>query len=207
MWHAKPAPQCPCLRDHQTLTGNAAEQQRAQWAVCAIIGSRFVLAGLFAFAYGRQPLGWSLAIVALATASDMLDGMLGRRCSVSAMGGYLDAMADMCFVSVAFVLFSREGLYPWWVPALIGAMFVQFVVTSGLREPTYDPVGKYYGVFLFAAVGLTLLWPAMGIRWVMMGLLVAFTGATLVSRIRHLSQRRLPSSDAFSSPATTGRPR
>ena len=52
-------------------------------------------------------------------------------------------------------------------------MFLQFVVTSGLERPLYDPVGKYYGAALFAAVSITLISPNAAIHGaVLMGVVL-----------------------------------
>jgi len=61
-------------------------------------------------------------------------------------------------------------------------MFGQFVLTSRRGRPIYDPVGKYYGVFLFCAVGVTLLLPYAAVRQALLVPILGFTVASLTSR-------------------------
>jgi CDP-diacylglycerol---glycerol-3-phosphate 3-phosphatidyltransferase len=168
----------------------AGARRRDLGVVCAVIGARFVLAGLFWLAFRRDLRVWSLASVILAFGTDVLDGRLSRRYHVSAIGGYLDAIADFFFVLVAFSCFISAKLYPWWILALIGAMFAQFMATSGLREPIYDPVGKYYGVYLYFSAGLTVLWSRPFVYTAILVGLVCLTVAALTSRIVHLYRHR-----------------
>ena len=161
---------------------------RAVRLVRAVMATRVALAGLFWFGWSRGNPGVALASVVLAVLSDLLDGHLARAWSVSDRGGYLDATADLIYVAAAMVLYVERGLYPWWVLALIIAMFGQFVATSGLAAPVYDPVGKYYGIGLYAAVGATLVWPGPVVRALIMTGLVLLSIASLVSRARHLNR-------------------
>lgn len=163
---------------------------RAVWYVRAVMAARVALAGLFWYGWRRGNQGVALASVVLAVLSDLLDGHLARIWSVSERGGYLDATADLIYVTAAMVLYVERGLYPWWVLALIIVMFAQFVATSGLAAPVYDPVGKYYGIGLYVAVGATLLWPNPVVRALIMTGLVLLSAASLVSRARHLNRDR-----------------
>jgi len=165
-------------------------RRRGLYVICAVIAIRFVLAGLFWLAFRRESRGWCLAIVALAFWTDVLDGQLSRKHLVSAIGGYLDAVADFFFVMVAFSCFWAAGIYAWWVLALIAVMFVQFVATSGLKRPTYDPVGKYFGVYLYLSAGLTVLGQQRYIYIIVAAGLLCLTLATVTSRIIHLCKRR-----------------
>jgi CDP-diacylglycerol--glycerol-3-phosphate 3-phosphatidyltransferase/cardiolipin synthase len=151
-----------------------------------VTGLRFLFAGLFWIAYRSGSAIYSVALVTLAFGSDVLDGVLSRKCQVSALGGYLDAIADFFFIIVVYVCFWAVGIYAWWVLALIAAMFAQFVITSGLRRPRYDPVGKYIGVYLYLAAGLTLLWPQRLVYAAVSLGLVALALAALASRAAHL---------------------
>jgi hypothetical protein len=65
---------------------------------------------------------------------------------------------------------------------LIVAMFAQFVLTSSLARPIYDPVGKLYGVFLFAVAGLTVLLRSASAHRALFVLILTFTVASAISR-------------------------
>jgi phosphatidylglycerophosphate synthase len=132
----------------------------------------------FFFAY-RPLQTWTLGLLMVAIVTDLLDGYLARRMKVaSSCGAYWDVTADFLFVLAAFAAFVRHGFYPFWILLLMGAMFVQFLLTSRQGRPVYDPVGKYYGTFLFISIGITLVFPS-GI--VFRVILVSLLGLTLVS--------------------------
>ena len=58
----------------------------------------------------------------------------------------------------------------------------QHSLTSGLRRPIYDPVGKYYGVFLFAAIGVTLALPDFAVCYTVLISILGLTVASVASR-------------------------
>jgi cardiolipin synthase (CMP-forming) len=101
---------------------------------------RFPLAALFPLV--RTP-AWQLAIVALAAASDMADGVLARRFGSSRAGAILDPIADKAFMVVAFVTIARRGLLEWY--ELIGVLLrdvvaiLGFLATVVLRRPVALP--------------------------------------------------------------------
>ena len=82
---------------------------------------------------------------------------------------------------------------------LIVVMFGQFILTSRRARPIYDPVGKYYGVSLFCAVGVTLVMPHAAIRRTVLEVILGFTLASLVSRAMFLlgfTRNRAPGQDS-----------
>jgi len=127
---------------------------------CGITALRIVAAGLLLYALSEGMRPWALTLFLFSCVTDYIDGYLARRLGVcTVLGSYLDATADFLVVLASFTAFVRQGVYPWWTVLVIVSMFLQFIVTSKLGRPIYDPVGKYYGTFLFAAIGVTLLWP------------------------------------------------
>ncbi len=101
---------------------------------------RFPLAALFPLV--RTP-AWQLAIVAVAAATDMADGVLARRFGSSRAGAILDPIADKTFMVVAFVTIARRGLLEWY--ELIGVLLrdvvaiLGFLATAVLRRPVAVP--------------------------------------------------------------------
>lgn len=90
-----------------------------------------------------RPPAWQLAIVALAAASDVLDGALARRFGGSRVGAVLDPVADKAFVAAAFVTVARRGMLEWYelggvllrdILAVLG-----FLGTWVLRRPVALP--------------------------------------------------------------------
>jgi phosphatidylglycerophosphate synthase len=97
-----------------------------------------------------------------AFSSDILDGFLAKKfktISSSFLEAYSDPIADFVLVLMAFSAFTLKEIYPSWILILLVFMFLFFIITSNRQKPLYDPVGKYYGMFLIAAIGITLLFP------------------------------------------------
>lgn len=56
-----------------------------------------------------HPVAWRVLILALAAASDLLDGWLARRFGVSRLGAVLDPVTDKIFMLTAFTLLALSG--------------------------------------------------------------------------------------------------
>jgi len=118
-----------------------------------------------------------------ACVTDVLDGHLARRLGVfSSIGAYLDVTADFLLVLTMFSAFAIKGIYPFWTLLLIGSMFLHFIITSTLKRPLYDPVGRYYGTFLFAAIGATLAFPELAVYHAILIGILGLTVASVASR-------------------------
>jgi CDP-diacylglycerol--glycerol-3-phosphate 3-phosphatidyltransferase/cardiolipin synthase len=138
---------------------------------------------LFLYTFLNNLTMWTLGIFLFACLTDALDGHLARRLGASQyLGPYFDATADFLLALAAFSAFVIKGVYPFWTLLLIGAMFLQFILTSGVRRPIYDPVGKYYGVFLFAAIGVTLALPDFAVCYTLLVSILGLTVASVASR-------------------------
>jgi len=98
---------------------------------------RIVLIPVFAIVF-FLPLGWANAVAAalfgLAALTDWLDGWLARRLGqVSALGAFLDPVADKLMVAVVLVLLVQAHPTPWLaVPAAI--IIGREITISALRE-------------------------------------------------------------------------
>jgi len=72
----------------------------------------------------------ALALMAVAGASDAVDGWLARRMSsVSRFGATLDPLADKILVGVLFIVLAVRGVLPLWVVAV--AVGRDFVILAG----------------------------------------------------------------------------
>ena len=80
-------------------------------AADAVTAARLPLAVLFPLVSSPA---WQLAIVAVAAASDVLDGALARRFGASRVGAVLDPISDKVFMAVAFVTAASHGLLTWY---------------------------------------------------------------------------------------------
>lgn len=162
------------------------------WAfiLSGVIAARVASAALFLYTFINDLKTWTIPLFLFACFTDALDGYLARRLGVSpSLGVYFDATADFLLVLASFSAFVTKGIYPFWTLLLIGSMFTQFILTSGLRRPLYDPVGKYYGAFLFAAIGFTLIFPKPTVYTAVLVSILGFTVVSMVSRSVFLRSR------------------
>ena len=125
---------------------------------------------------------WAIGIFLLAILTDAFDGYSARKLGVASdYGAYFDIIADFILVLVAFLTFVIIGIYPYWLLFLIILVFLQFILTSKLNVLVYDPVGKYYGAFLFAIILITLISPSTFYNPLLVATII-FTIISLISR-------------------------
>jgi phosphatidylglycerophosphate synthase len=105
------------------------------------------------------------------------------------LGAKFNASVDFVFTTGVFLYLVIQGLYPAWILGLVVFMFVQFIVTSSFYRALYDPFGKYYGGFLYGAIGLTILPLGAALIGVIALLLADITGVSLISRLIYLVHR------------------
>ena len=77
---------------------------------------------------------WASLLFAAAAVTDWLDGYLARKLDqTSALGAFLDPVADKLIVSVALVLLVEHFAHPWLtIPAMV--IVGREIVISALRE-------------------------------------------------------------------------
>lgn len=132
----------------------------------------------------------SIIIFIIALFTDCLDGFIARKLKVTSnYGAYLDTIADFILIFSIFLAFVIAGLYPYWILILIIFMFLQFILTSGIKKPIYDPIGKYYGAFLFASAGVTLILPLFYINEILILLIVMISFISLLTRFYSLYKK------------------
>jgi phosphatidylglycerophosphate synthase len=168
-------------------------QSRWGWLLSVLVVVRAGCAVVVFFGLIEDLKLLATCVFALACVTDLLDGQIAKRTSVSPpLGGYADPAADFLLVLGAFSAFVVKDVYPIWTVVVIVLMFLQFVLTSGRQGPLYDPVGKYYGAALFAAVGITLISSSPLVhRGVLVGVALC-TGASVASRSIHLIRASKP---------------
>lgn len=155
----------------------------------------------------RQP-GWALSLFIAAGVSDALDGWIARHFNQrSALGLYLDPIADKALVATLFLVLSLVGAMPWAVTIIVYTRDVCIVVSAavlflstGFRDfqPTWW--GKASTTAELATLGATLLeyWsPQLGFRileqvgWVVVVTLAVVSGIhyAFTSAHRYHAQR------------------
>jgi CDP-diacylglycerol--glycerol-3-phosphate 3-phosphatidyltransferase/cardiolipin synthase len=121
-----------------------------------------------------------------AAATDILDGALARRFSaVTRAGAWIDVTADFTLIAAGLTALAVAGAVPPWVPLLAALMFAQFILSSRGDGPVYDPIGRYYGGFLYGVLAALLLAPDSAVWYAAPIAVAAMTGASLGSRAAH----------------------
>ncbi len=144
---------------------------------------RIILAPIFFFLVLYHFNIASIFIFVLTIITDGFDGYIARKFDVtSPTGAYLDVAADFIWISTGFLAFVLLGVYPAWLLIIIVFMFLQFVISSKFKIPIYDPIGKYYGLFLFITIFISLITSSTIINMLIVVLIVAFTIASITSR-------------------------
>jgi cardiolipin synthase len=85
---------------------------------------------------------WALAILVLAALTDGMDGMLARTLhQKTALGAYLDPIADKLLLSSSFVALALEGQIRWWLTILVLGRDVLILITAAVILATvgYQP--------------------------------------------------------------------
>lgn len=85
--------------------------------------ARILCVPFFVWAAVQETLLWqyaALALFLLASLTDLIDGQLARRRNqITDFGKLADPIADKALTGAAFILFSLQGVIPWWVTLLI----------------------------------------------------------------------------------------
>ena len=77
--------------------------------------------------------GWALALFVLAGLSDALDGLLARVLKQkTALGQYLDPIADKLLLSTLFLVLAFEHRIPWYVTVLVFSRDLGILIVSAL---------------------------------------------------------------------------
>lgn len=125
-------------------------------------------------------------LLGCAAATDLLDGALARRLGAVTPGGaWIDVTADFALVAAGLTGLVAAGAAPAWVPLLAALMFGQFVVSSRRDGPVYDPIGRYYGGFLYAVLAAILLAPDLAVSHAAPIAVAGMTAASFGGRVAH----------------------
>ncbi|MBI5681037.1 MAG: CDP-alcohol phosphatidyltransferase family protein [Methanobacterium sp.] len=148
-----------------------------------ITTSRIVFAFIFLYLFVNGLKIESIAVFLVAILTDVFDGYFARKFDLSSSAGaYFDIIADFILVLIAFTAFILHGIYPYWLLILISLVFLQFIVTSKYKLLIYDPIGKYYGAFLFLMILITLIVPTSAFYDFLLYFIIIFTVISLMSR-------------------------
>ncbi|WP_423919939.1 CDP-alcohol phosphatidyltransferase family protein [Frigoribacterium sp. 2-23] len=132
----------------------------------AITALRFVLLPVFVVLIVQQHYWSSMVVIAVVFFTDFLDGYIARRTNTtSALGAWLDPVADRVTVIVVVVAFVLGHLVPW--PVLV-LLLVPDVVLSTIALIAFGGapfhvtwVGKFRTAFIFIGLLLILVGAAL----------------------------------------------
>ncbi len=123
--------------------------------------------------YGRM--GWALAAFVTAGITDGLDGLIARWTnSRTALGAFLDPMADKLLLVSAFVVLSLPGIglvnrIPVWLTVLVISRDVAIVATVAIVSLTLGPrtcppsiYGKIATAIYIVTIAVVLLFDLLG---------------------------------------------
>jgi len=123
----------------------------------ALTAVRLLLVAPFVFlmAQGDQRSAiFALVVWVLALITDFLDGPIARRRgTVTAWSGTFDHATDFLFVTGGLFAGATRGAFPWILPALITAAFLQYTMDSyGIHRHAKlrgSKLGRYNGILYF----------------------------------------------------------
>ncbi|HVB33229.1 MAG TPA: CDP-alcohol phosphatidyltransferase family protein [Patescibacteria group bacterium] len=82
---------------------------------------------------GYQRYDWALGVLVASAASDSLDGMLARRLhQKTAIGAYLDPIADKLLLSSSFFMLALEHKIRWWLAIIVLGRDVLMLTTAAV---------------------------------------------------------------------------
>jgi cardiolipin synthase len=113
---------------------------------------------------------WALLILVLAGFSDGIDGLLARKLNQrSAIGAYLDPIADKLLLSSSFVILAMEKQIAWWLTIMVLSRDIMILTVaavilliSGYRPFPPSRLGKattFFQILLVFIVVLTAAYP------------------------------------------------
>lgn len=120
-----------------------------------------------ALAYATRPGGFGgLAVtVAIAGATDLLDGTIARRFErPTQLGGGLDPVVDGVFFGATAFGLAAGGAYPWWIFGVVAARYGLPALVGGVLVLLRRPVRlrhTFFGQVSTALIAVLLGWVAL----------------------------------------------
>lgn len=149
---------------------------------------------------------WALLVLVLAALSDAIDGLLARKLNQkSALGAYLDPIADKLLLSSSFVILAFKKEIAWWLTiivlsrdVLILVVAVVIILISGYRPFPPSVWGKLTTmsqIVLVFTVILCAAYPHRLLGQMNLVLMYVVSGLAIVSGFHYsfLTTRRLSS--------------
>ena len=135
---------------------------------------------------------WALLILVAAALSDGIDGLLARKLNQkSALGAYLDPIADKLLLSSSFVILAMKREIPWWMTIIVLSRDILILIVgaviiliSGYRPFPPSLLGKATTMFQIILVFVVILgaaFPELGLGMVKQALMYVVGVLAVVS--------------------------
>src|ERR1700732_2740986 len=132
---------------------------------------------LFLILMSYERYRWALLVLVVAGLSDGIDGLLARRLNQrSALGAYLDPIADKLLLSSSFLILAFKKQLAWWLTiivlsrdVLILIVAVVILLVSGYRPfppSIYGKLATALQILLVFMVVLSAAYPHPGFTFV-----------------------------------------
>lgn len=139
---------------------------------------------------------WALLILVLSGLSDAIDGLLARKLNQrSALGAYLDPIADKLLLSSSFVILAMEKKIPWWLTIIVLSRDILILIVaaviiliSGYRPFPPSILGKLTTVSQIALVFLIVLgaaYPHFAVARLNLALMYVVSALAVVSSFHY----------------------
>jgi cardiolipin synthase (CMP-forming) len=147
---------------------------------------------LFLILISYEKYRWAMLVLLVAGLSDGIDGLLARRLNQrSALGAFLDPIADKLLLSSSFIILAMEKKLAWWLAIIVLSRDVLLLVVAaviililGYRPFPPSLLGKLttlFQIILVFAVVLAAAFPALRLMEVNRALVYVVTALTLTS--------------------------
>ena len=125
----------------------------------------------------REDYFWSLMVLAIAGATDWVDGYLARKLNqVSRLGVLLDPLVDRLYIAATLIGLALADLIPWWLVILIALRdVVLLALIPSLRKLG---VASLPVTYLGKAATFALLW---GFPFILLGGLDSMTAQVMAA--------------------------
>ena len=88
---------------------------------------------LFLILMSYEDYRWALFVLVIAALSDGIDGLLARKLNQrSALGAYLDPIADKLLLSSSFVILAFKKQLAWWLTILVLSRDVLILIVAAV---------------------------------------------------------------------------
>ncbi|HVO56188.1 MAG TPA: CDP-alcohol phosphatidyltransferase family protein [Dongiaceae bacterium] len=88
---------------------------------------------LFLILISYEHYRWALLLLVVAGLSDGIDGLLARKLNQkSAVGAYLDPIADKLLLSSSFVILAMEKKIAWWLTIMVLSRDVMILIVAAV---------------------------------------------------------------------------